>query len=87
MTRVSAVEFQRSPGRVRALALREPVFVTNHGRDDLVVLSAHEYSRLKRRDREAVRTADMTDADLNLLDAVEIPAEAWDFDHELEPPA
>lgn len=87
MMKISAAEFQRSPGRVRSLALREPVFVTNHGRDDLVVLSAHEYDRLKRRDRQAIRAADLTDDELALLDAVEIPAEARAFDHEIESPA
>ena len=32
-------------------ALREPVAITKQGRDHLVVLSAEEYARLKRRDR------------------------------------
>lgn len=84
MISVSAAEIQRQFGRIRSLALREPVAVTNHGREDLVVLSAHEYERLKRRDRQALRASDMTDADLALLDAAEIPAEARAFDHELD---
>ena len=84
MNRVTAVEFQREFGRMRSLAQREPLVVTNHGREDLVVLSAHEYNRLKRRDRQAVRAADMPDADLALLDSVQIPAEARAFDHEVE---
>jgi prevent-host-death family protein len=84
MAKVTAVEFQREFGRVRSLALREPVMVTNHGREDLVVLSAHEYGRLKQRDRRAIRAADMPDADLALLDAIQIPAEARAFDQEAE---
>ena len=81
---VTAAEFQRDFGRMRSVALREPVMVTNHGREDLVVLSAHEYDRLKRRDRQAVRAADMPDADLALLDAVQIPDETRRFNHEAE---
>jgi len=84
MTKITAAEFQRAPGRVRALALRAPVFVTNHGHADLVVLSAEEYDRLKQADRRAIRSADMSDADLALLEAVVIPDEARNFDVELE---
>lgn len=69
---------------MRSLAQREPIVVTNHGREDLVVLSAHEYNRLKRRDRQAIRAGDMPDADLALLDSVHIPAEARAFDNEVE---
>jgi prevent-host-death family protein len=82
MPKVTAVQFQREFGRIRSLAMREPVVVTNHGRDDLVVLSAHEYDRLKRRDRQAIRAADMPESDLALLDAAEIPAEARALDPE-----
>ncbi|MEI9853143.1 MAG: type II toxin-antitoxin system prevent-host-death family antitoxin [Sphingomonas sp.] len=81
---MTAAELQRQFGRVRSLALREPVIVTNHGREDLVVLSAHEYDRLKRRDRQAIRATEMPEADLALLDSAEIPPEAGAFDHETE---
>jgi prevent-host-death family protein len=84
MNKVTAVEFQREFGRMRSLAQREPIVVTNHGREDLVVLSAHEYNRLKRRDRQVVHAADMPDADFALLDAVRIPDEARAFDDEVE---
>lgn len=84
MQTVTAAEFQRQFGRVRSIALREPVSVTSHGREDIVVLSAHEYERLKRRDRQAVRAVDMSDADFALLEAVEIPVEARAFDSELD---
>lgn len=84
MTKITAAEFQRAPGRVRALALRAPVIVTNHGHVDLVVLSADEYERLKQADRRAVRAQDMTDADLALLDATRIPDEAKGLDNEID---
>jgi prevent-host-death family protein len=81
MTRVTASEFQKAFGALSDKALREPVAITKQGRDHLVVLSAEEYARLKRRDRkvytvdnlpeewlEAVRNAKMPDS-LEYLDA------------------
>ena len=51
MTRVTASEFQKAFGTMSDKALREPVAITKQGRDHLVLLSADEYARLKRRDR------------------------------------
>jgi prevent-host-death family protein len=69
-TRVTASEFQNSFGMLSDKARRQPVVITKHGRDSLVVLAVEEWERLKRRDRhvgltveaseewiEAVRTA------------------------------
>jgi prevent-host-death family protein len=53
VARVKAQEFQRQIGRFQDLALHEPVEITRHGRDHLVLLSAEEYKRLKSRDRRA----------------------------------
>jgi prevent-host-death family protein len=53
MPRATAQEFQRNIGRYQDLALREPVEITRHGREHLVLLSADEYRRLKGRDRRA----------------------------------
>lgn len=47
MIKITAAEMQTHFGRYRDLALREPVAVTHHGRDSIVVLSADEYRRLK----------------------------------------
>jgi hypothetical protein len=41
--------------------------ITRNGRDRIVVLSAEEYQRLKRRDRAVFRTEDLTDAELQAL--------------------
>lgn len=51
MVRVSASQFQREFGRLRAVAHREAVVVTSHGRDDIVLMSADEYLRLTRPER------------------------------------
>lgn len=46
MTRVTATEFKNNVGAFSDAAMREPVIITSHNRDRLVLLSADEYSRL-----------------------------------------
>jgi prevent-host-death family protein len=81
--RVSSGEFLRSYGRIVEAALREPVAITSHGRERLVLLSADEYARLKANDRIAMRPWELGDAELRALELSEPPAEASDFDHEV----
>ena len=81
---VTSAEFQKSFGRYREAALKEPLIITNHGRESLVLLSADEYRRLKRRDRRVMGLDDFTEADLALIAAAEAPPVATAFDHELE---
>jgi prevent-host-death family protein len=82
---VSAADFQRNIGRYQDIALREPIAVTRNGRDSCVLLSVDEYRRLKRRDREALRIEDFSDAENAALEASRPPEEAKAFDDELEP--
>lgn len=84
MVRISAVEFQKNIGRYQDMALSQPVTVTRNGRDRTVVISAEEYQRLKRRDREVLTLADFTLEDLAAIRAAEPSAEAYAFDHEVE---
>ncbi len=84
MTRVTAGEFQKEFGRFRSVAHREAVTITNHGRDDLVLLSAEEYQRLKSRDRQALHVSQLTEDELNEIAHAEIPAEAAQFNHEMD---
>ena len=83
MARVAASEFQREFGRLRGVAHREAVIVTSHGRDDVVLLSAEEYQRLRSLDRRAMHVSDLTDEELAALDSVEIPSEAARYNHEM----
>lgn len=46
MTRVSATEFKNNIGVFSDAAMTEPVIITSHQRDRLVLLSAEEYRRL-----------------------------------------
>lgn len=79
---VTSAEFQKGFGRFREAALREPVTITNHGRDSLVLMSADEYRRLKRRERRVMGLGDFSEADIAAIAASEAPAEAAAFDDE-----
>ena len=65
--RVTTAEFIKGYGALADKALTEPVTITKNGRDRLVVVSAEEYERLRRRDRRAFRTEDLSDADIALV--------------------
>ena len=67
MLTVSAVEFQRNFGRYQDEALKQPVAITRNGRDRLVVLAVEEYERLKRQDRVAFKTEDLTEAEISAV--------------------
>jgi prevent-host-death family protein len=83
MQKVTATEFQNAPGKYQDKARSEPVTITKQGRDDLVVLSAVEYERLKKRDREAVLIEnlppDVLQGMLNALANTEAPPELDDL--------
>ena len=68
IARVSASEFQKSFDAMSDKASREPIAITKQGLDRLVVMSAEEYARLKRRDRKVHASGELPD---DLLAAVE----------------
>jgi len=61
MIRVSSTEFGKEVGRYQDIALGQPVIVTRNGRDRTVMISADEYLRLKRRDRQVFAAGDLSD--------------------------
>lgn len=67
MIRVSSTEFGKEVGRYQDMALSQPVVVTRNGRDRTVMISAEEYLRLKRRDRQVLAAGELPD---DLLEAV-----------------
>lgn len=83
-TRVTASQFEQAFGALSDKARREPVVITRHGEDSLVVMAAEEWERLKRRDRQVLGLDDFTNADLAALEDSRPPAEAKAFDHEIE---
>lgn len=87
MTKVTVTsgDFLKSYGRIVEVALREPVSITSHGRERLVLLAADEYRRLKAHDRKPVYPWELGDDVLRALEASEPPAGAAEFDHEVTP--
>jgi prevent-host-death family protein len=67
---------------LREAAIRGAVTITNHGRDRLVLLSADEYRRLEKCDREVLHVAELSDQDIEAIRTAEIPTETAAFDHE-----
>ena len=84
MVKVTSAEFQKNVGRYQDVALVQPVTITRHGRDRTVMISADEYHRLKRRDRQVLALDDFTEADLAAIRGAEPPAEAAAYDHEMK---
>jgi prevent-host-death family protein len=83
VARVPASEFQREFGRLRRVAHREAVIVTSHGRDDVVLVSAEEYQRLRSLDRRAMHVSELSQEEIVALGKVDIPAEAARYNHEM----
>ncbi len=82
--KVTTADFIKNYGTLADKALAEPVTITKNGRDRLVVLSADEYARLKRRDRRVVRLEDFTDAEMALIARAEPRPEDAHLDAELK---
>src|SRR5438309_11875227 len=82
--KVTTADFIKNYGTLADRALSEPVTITKNGRDRLVVLSADEYARLRRRDRRVVRLEDFTDEEMALIASTETPADIAHLDDELK---
>ena len=82
--RVTTADFIKNYGSLADKALLEPVTITKNGRDRLVVLSAGEYERLKRRDRIVIRAGELTEEEIAQIAKAEVPAEHAHLDEELK---
>ncbi len=47
MVRVTSTDFQQNVGAYSDTALQEPVIITSHNRDRLVLMGVEEYKKLK----------------------------------------
>lgn len=78
MHSVTISDLQRQIGEIQDLALKGPVSVTRNGREKFVFLSAEEYHRLKRRDREVLGVEELSEEDVREIAAARVPDEyAW----------
>jgi prevent-host-death family protein len=83
-TRVTANEFQQAFGALSDKARHEPVVITKHGRDSLVVMSGEEWNRLKRRDRRAGLTAELPEEWVEAVRSAKVPDGFAHLDAELK---
>ena len=81
---VSSAEFLKAYGRISETALREPVSITSHGRERLMLISAEEYRRLKVNDRQPLYPWELDEEDIASLEAAQASPETRRFDHEVE---
>ena len=81
--RVSTEDFIENYETLADRARVEPVTITKNGQDHLVVLSAAKYERLKRYDRQVLRSEDLTDRELALIAAAKAPDDDAHLDAEL----
>jgi prevent-host-death family protein len=83
-TRVNASEFQQAFGALSDKARHEPVIITKHGRDSLVVMSAEEWERLKRRDRRVGLATELPEEWIEAVRGAKVPDEFAHVDAELK---
>lgn len=84
MVKITSAEAQKHFGRYREIAQREPVAITSHGRDSLVLISASEFQRLKSMDtRRAYFAWELPDDLTEALEQATAPAWTSRFDPEI----
>jgi len=64
---VTATELQRQFSRIKRIARREAVQVTDHGQVDFVMVPAEDYARMRRRDLVAARVQDLPSATIEAM--------------------
>ena len=82
MKKVTTTEFQKEFASYKAEARREAVIITSHGQDDVVLISADEYRRLRQQDQQAVYAHELPETVINQLGTVPISEECHKFDGE-----
>lgn len=82
--RVTSSEFQQAFGLISDKARHEPVVITKHGRDSLVVMPVEEWERLKRRDRRVGLAGDLPEEWIEAVRSARVPDEFSHLDAELE---
>jgi PHD/YefM family antitoxin component YafN of YafNO toxin-antitoxin module len=82
--KITSTQFIKTPGAYQDQAQREPVMIMKHNREHTVLLSAQEYQRLKRRDRQVFRVGELSERDVAAIAAARAPAEAAAFNRELK---
>ncbi len=83
MIKVTATEFQRNFGRYEDTALVEPVSITRHGREKVVLISKETFDKLSARTPKAILVSELSDEDLHNIKQAKVPEEYAELDNEL----
>jgi PHD/YefM family antitoxin component YafN of YafNO toxin-antitoxin module len=59
MQRFGSFDLQHNIAKVQEVAMCEPVAISYHGRDRLVMLSIEEFKRLKLRDKQVIAMGEL----------------------------
>lgn len=73
--RVAATDLQKNFGYWHDKAMSEPVQITKHGRETAYLVSADTFHELWASYRRSVSVRDLSEAELALIQAAEIPDE------------
>lgn len=74
-TTAASSDVQKNFGVYHDRALSAPVRVTKYGRETVYIISAETFHAMKQAQRDAITSADLSDAEMALIEAAEIPAE------------
>ena len=85
MTKITSAQLQKGFGQYRMEAHKNPVIITNHGRDDLALISAEEYARLRQLDQQALYAHEVDAGVLDEMGSLPVSKEAKEFDSEYTP--
>ena len=83
MSVITSLEFQRNIGLYQDKALSEPVKITKHGRERLVLISTEEYTLLLKRARHALPVTKLDDSTLQSLAQTSMSSEHNHLNSEL----
>jgi antitoxin StbD len=83
--RVAATDLQKNFGYWHDKAMSEPVQITKHGRETAYLVSADTFHELWASHRRAVSVRHLSEAELGLIQAAEIPEEHAYEAGDLEP--
>ena len=81
---VTSAEFHRNIGTYQDIALTKAVIITKNGRERTVLISAEEYTRLKRRALQVIAAGDLTDQQIAALREAKVPDQHADLDREIK---
>lgn len=87
MISVPASEFKKQFGHYKELAQKEPVIVTSHKRNSVVLISADEfalYDQLRKKGPTSLYAWEIPAEELEAFETIQPPAEADAFDGECD---